>query len=80
MALTTLSKGDKMEKEIFDGCAVGKFCEGICRKLHKSKFNPATKTVTECPAFYKFYFEKRRIESPRSFKKSIEKWVKIEMR
>jgi hypothetical protein len=69
-----------MEKEIFDGCAVDKHCEGICRKLHKSSFNPSTKETTECPAFYRYYFEKKRIESPRSFKKSREKWIKIEMR
>ncbi len=69
-----------MEKEIFDGCAVSRLCEGICRSLHKSKYNPATKEVNECPAFYKYYFEKRKIESVRSFRKSTEKWVKVEMR
>jgi len=69
-----------MEKEIFDGCAVSRFCEGICRKLHKSKFDPATKEVNECPAYYRFYFEKRKIESVKSFRKTTEKWVKVEMR
>ena len=68
------------EKEIFEGCAVSRLCTDPCRSLHQRNYNPATKETIQCPAYYRFFFEKKKIESPRSFKKSKEKWVKIEIR
>lgn len=70
-----------MSKKIIEGCAVNKLCVDPCRKDHKSKYNPATKEVLQCPAYYRYYMEKRKIETRRGFiRKKREKWVKVELR
>jgi hypothetical protein len=68
------------EKEILEGCAVDRHCDGPCASLHKRKYNPKTKEVDTCPAYYRYYVEKRKIETENRFKKKKEKWVKVELR
>lgn len=70
-----------MSKEIIEGCAVDRLCVDPCKKEHKSVYNHKTKEVTQCPAYYRYYMEKRKIEKGRGyFRKKREKWFKVELR
>jgi len=68
------------DREIFEGCAVSRLCDGPCASLHKRSYNHKTKEVDICPAHYKYYMEKQKIETENRFKKKKEKWVKVEVR
>ena len=70
------------KKEILDGCAVSRKCDGVCRQLHRKDYDQYGHPKgedTECPAFYRYYIEKRKIETNR-FGKKKEKIVKVELR
>jgi hypothetical protein len=64
-----MSKLHKVEKEIYEGCAVQLLCEGSCRYEHRKVYDPVTKNVKICPAYYRFTFEKKR-HRPGSRKRS----------
>jgi len=55
-----MAKIHRQEKVIFDGCAVETLCEGPCRMEHQRIYDPETKDVQICPAYYRFTFEKVR--------------------
>jgi len=55
-----MAKLHKVEKKIYEGCAVQVLCDGTCRYEHRKVYDPETKKVTICPAYYKFTFEKKR--------------------
>ena len=55
-----MAKIHKQEKVMYEGCAVESLCEGECRRQHQRIYDPATKDVLTCPAYYKFTFEKVR--------------------
>lgn len=75
-----MSKRSRERKEIIEGCAVDRLCDDPCRKEHKRNYNPATKETIQCPAYYRFYMDKRKVETSRRFRKKREKWVKVELR
>lgn len=55
-----MAKFHKVEKKIYEGCAVESLCDGPCRYEHRKIYNPATKDVQVCPAYYRFTYEKPR--------------------
>ena len=55
-----MAKIYRQEKVIYDGCAVEALCDGICRMQHQRIYDPETKEVSLCPAYFKFTFEKKR--------------------
>ena len=70
-----------MSKDIIEGCAVNNLCVDPCKSEHKRVYNPRTKETLQCPAYYRYYMEKRKVETKRGFvRKKREKWVKVELR
>ena len=71
------------KKEILEGCAVSRSCDDPCRKDHRRIYNPATKETSHCPAAYRYYWEKKKVD-PRSRRRGRGKkrvqWVKVELR
>jgi len=70
----------RKERNIIEGCAVDRLCDDPCRKDHKRNYDPVKKETSQCPAYYRYYMEKQRVEVGRRFGKKRETWVRVELR
>ncbi len=71
----------RQERKIIEGCAIDKLCNDPCKSQHKRNFNTRTKETIQCPAYYKFFIENRKVEIGRGWnRRKVDKLIKVELR